>query len=269
MAPVETLFHLLLCYRARVKKIKIHDANVANGMVVYMEKALKNKHKRFEDQGKTSKLLSICRISKAYGWRTLWRQHPIASGLTMSTDGHSPDQSDQEGLARQLESVARDVEKLKRDKSSVTIEHRFGDNLGGCNSPQYHRFYDNVSTYGYQDMSVQNSYPFHEYGYQGRQQVRDRRRGASTYKRWPKKEDTPKVAFKDHSKPKVEEKGKLITNLTRCFKCNGVGYMAINFPTKRTLVFSEDLNGWIEKSEDDCQEGIVDKEDSEDQEIAS
>ncbi|KAI5664050.1 hypothetical protein M9H77_23373 [Catharanthus roseus] len=60
---------------------------------------------------------------------------------------------------------------------------------------------------------------------------------ASTYKSWPKKEDTPKVAFKDHSKPKVEEKGKLITNPTRCFKCNGVGHIAANCPTKRTLMF--------------------------------
>ncbi|KAI5648852.1 hypothetical protein M9H77_34857 [Catharanthus roseus] len=78
---------------------------------------------------------------------------------------------------------------------------------------------------------------------------------ASTYKSWPKKEDTPKVAFKDHSKPKVEEKGRLITNPTRCFKCNGVGHIVINCPTKRTLVFGEDLNGWIEKSNDDFQEG--------------
>ncbi|KAI5682199.1 hypothetical protein M9H77_03427 [Catharanthus roseus] len=45
---------------------------------------------------------------------------------------------------------------------------------------------------------------------------------ASTYKSWSKKEDTPKVAFKDHSKPKMEEKGRLITNPTRCFKCNVV-----------------------------------------------
>ncbi|KAI5681902.1 hypothetical protein M9H77_03130 [Catharanthus roseus] len=74
----------------------------------------------------------------------------------------------------------------------------------------------------------------------------------STHKSWPKKEDTPKVAFKDHSKPKVEEKGKLITNLTRCFKCNRLGHIA----TKRTFVFREDLNGWLEKSDDDCQEDI-------------
>ncbi|KAI5653055.1 hypothetical protein M9H77_30242 [Catharanthus roseus] len=85
---------------------------------------------------------------------------------------------------------------------------------------------------------------------------------ASIYKSWPKKKDTPKAAFKDHSKPKVEEKGMLITNLSWCLKCNGVGLIAINCPAKRTLVFSEDLNGWIEKSDYDCQKGIVDKDKS-------
>ncbi|KAI5639678.1 hypothetical protein M9H77_00157 [Catharanthus roseus] len=54
----------------------------------------------------------------------------------------------------------------------------------------------------------------------------------------------------------------LITNPIKYFKGNGVGHIAINCRTKRTLVFSEDLNGWIEKSEDDCQEGIVDQEES-------
>ncbi|KAI5653811.1 hypothetical protein M9H77_30998 [Catharanthus roseus] len=84
----------------------------------------------------------------------------------------------------------------------------------------------------------------------------------STCKSWPKKEDTPKLAFKDHSKPKVKEKGRLIINPTRFFKCNIVGHNAINSPTKRTLVFIEDLNGWIEKSDEDCQECIVDKEET-------
>ncbi|KAI5667718.1 hypothetical protein M9H77_17571 [Catharanthus roseus] len=83
---------------------------------------------------------------------------------------------------------------------------------------------------------------------------------ASIYKSWPKKESTPKVAFRDHPKPKVKKKGRLITNQTRCFKCNGMGHIAINHPTKRTLVLSEDLNGWIEKSNDDFQEDIVDKD---------
>ncbi|KAI5649455.1 hypothetical protein M9H77_35460 [Catharanthus roseus] len=40
---------------------------------------------------------------------------------------------------------------------------------------------------------------------------------ASTYKSWPKKEDTPNVAFKDHSKAKVEGKRSLIMNPTWCF----------------------------------------------------
>ncbi|KAI5658539.1 hypothetical protein M9H77_27332 [Catharanthus roseus] len=59
----------------------------------------------------------------------------------------------------------------------------------------------------------------------------------STYKSWPKKDETPKVAFKDNSKPKIEEKGRLITNPIMCFKCNAVAHVAINCPTKRTLFF--------------------------------
>ncbi|KAI5683017.1 hypothetical protein M9H77_04245 [Catharanthus roseus] len=76
------------------------------------------------------------------------------------------------------------------------------------------------------------------------------------------KEDTPKLDFKDHSKPNVEEKRKLVTNTTRCFKCNAVGYIAINCPTKRTLVLSEDLNGWIDKSDNDFQETTAYVEDA-------
>ncbi|KAI5664129.1 hypothetical protein M9H77_23452 [Catharanthus roseus] len=66
------------------------------------------------------------------------------------------------GLARQFQSVARDVEYLKRGKSSATIEQRVGDNFGGVNSPHHQRLYDNMSTQGYHDMSVHNPYPFHE-----------------------------------------------------------------------------------------------------------
>lgn len=33
-----------------------------------------------------------------------------------------------------------------------------------------------------------------------------------TYKTWPNKDDTPKVAFKDIEKPKVEENGRLVAN---------------------------------------------------------
>ncbi|KAI5667872.1 hypothetical protein M9H77_17725 [Catharanthus roseus] len=53
--------------------------------------------------------------------------------LIMSTDGHLTTQSHQEGLARQFHSVARDVEELKKGKSSATLEQKVGDNLGGFN----------------------------------------------------------------------------------------------------------------------------------------
>ncbi|KAI5658531.1 hypothetical protein M9H77_27324 [Catharanthus roseus] len=50
--------------RAEGKKLKIHDANVDNGRVVYMENTLKKKLEGFEDQRKASKLLLICTMSK-------------------------------------------------------------------------------------------------------------------------------------------------------------------------------------------------------------
>ncbi|KAI5676481.1 hypothetical protein M9H77_07431 [Catharanthus roseus] len=83
---------------------------------------------------------------------------------------------------------------------------------------------------------------------------------ASTYKSWPKKDKTAKVSSKDNPKSKVKEKGRLITSPTRCFKCNGVEHIDINFPIKRTLVFCEVLNCWIKKDEHDCQQDIVEKE---------
>ncbi|KAI5658120.1 hypothetical protein M9H77_26913 [Catharanthus roseus] len=81
---------------------------------------------------------------------------------TMSKEGHLPTQSHQEGI-----SVARDVEELKKGKGRATIEQRAEDNLEGVYSPHHQRAYDNVPPYGY-DMPIQNSYPFHEIGYQGR-----------------------------------------------------------------------------------------------------
>ncbi|KAI5652477.1 hypothetical protein M9H77_29664 [Catharanthus roseus] len=103
----------------------------------------------------------------------------------MSIDGHLPTQSHQEGLA-QFHSIARDVEDLKKGKSSATIEERVGDNLGGFNSPHHQMPFYNVSTYGYHNMPVQNSHPFHEVGYQGRPQFRGGRRGEEfpRYEAW-------------------------------------------------------------------------------------
>ncbi|KAI5653352.1 hypothetical protein M9H77_30539 [Catharanthus roseus] len=115
------------------------------------------------------------------------------------TNGHLPTQSHQEGnsdstrmnlnetsrfmqesiegLAREFQSVARDVKELKRGKSSSTMEQRVGDNLGGFYSPYQQMPYDNLPPYRYHDSPLQNSYPFHEGGCQGRQHIIGGRRG--------------------------------------------------------------------------------------------
>ncbi|KAI5664013.1 hypothetical protein M9H77_23336 [Catharanthus roseus] len=111
----------------------------------------------------------------------------LTCNLIMSTDGHMPTQSHQEGpsdpsrmnlnetlrpmqqsidrLARQFQSVALAVEELKKGKSSSTMKKRIGDNLGGFNSPHYQRPYDNVSTYGYHDIYQER--PQHKGGRRG------------------------------------------------------------------------------------------------------
>ncbi|KAI5681769.1 hypothetical protein M9H77_02997 [Catharanthus roseus] len=224
-----------------------------------------------------------------------WARIYYAS-LIMSMDGDMPTQSHQEGLsdpsrmnlnetlrsmqqsieglARQFQSVARDVEELKKSKSSATIEQRVGDKLGG--RPQ-HRSGRRGGLGGRLFHRPQEEYPrkeawqddnfYEDYGdnpnvsqaYHGgyyHNQLGDKTLDKIKWKVHSFKsesdpnEDAPKVAFKDYSKPKVEEKEKLITNPTRCFKCNGLESIAINCPTKRTFLFSEDLNGWIEKSDD-------------------
>ncbi|KAI5653020.1 hypothetical protein M9H77_30207 [Catharanthus roseus] len=179
--------------------------------------------------------------------------------LIMSTNGRMPTQSHYEGtsdpsrmnlnetlrsmqqfiegLARQFRSIARDIEELKNGKSSATMKKRFRDNLGGFNSPYHQRPFENVSS-----------------GYLGRPQVRDGRRGGlggrgyhrpqdefQRHEAWhednlyedygdnphPKKEDTPNVPFKDHPKPKVEEKGRLITNQTSTFLGDVVNFKVL------------------------------------------
>ncbi|KAI5653076.1 hypothetical protein M9H77_30263 [Catharanthus roseus] len=91
----------------------------------------------------------------------------VTTGLIMSLDGH---------FAYSISS-RRDVEELKKGKSSAIMEQRIGDNLGGFNSPHHQRPFDDVFTYRYHDMPVQNYHPFREVGYQGRPQFRGGRRG--------------------------------------------------------------------------------------------
>ncbi|KAI5663702.1 hypothetical protein M9H77_23025 [Catharanthus roseus] len=124
----------------------------------------------------------------------------------MSIDGNMPTQSHQGGLARQYQSVASDVEELKKGKSSSIMEKRVGGNLGGFNSPHYRRLFDNVSTYEYHDMPVQNSHPFHEGGYQGRPQLRGGRRGGLGGRGYYRQEEYPRhEAWHDNNFMKIME----------------------------------------------------------------
>ncbi|KAI5658082.1 hypothetical protein M9H77_26875 [Catharanthus roseus] len=224
----------------------------------------------------------------------IWR------GFMMSTEGQLPTQSHQEGTSdpsrMNLNEILRDVEDLKKGKSSATIEQGVRDNFRGVNSPHHPEYYDNMSTQGYHDMLVHNPYPFHEVRYQGTPQARDGigggqggsglakntieatmaiNKGIGLYINQLKeiwclnlKHQSTRVGqrkkihvrWQDNPKTKVKERGRLITNPTGCFKRNGVGHIAINSPIERTLIFNEELNGWIESEKEDFQVDIVDKE---------
>ncbi|KAI5682541.1 hypothetical protein M9H77_03769 [Catharanthus roseus] len=243
-------------------------------MVAYIEKALKSKFEGFKE------FLFLDSIN------------PRSSSLIMSMDGHLHTQSYQEGtsdptrmnlhktlrsmqqsiegLARHFQSVTTDVEELKKGKSSAKMKKTVEITLVAMIHLTIKDLlimyllmdtmiyglkiihFMKVDTKEHHKLEAEDDTIGHIKSFQDMKHVM--KITSSTYKSLPKKEDTPKVAFKDHSKPKVEGKGRLITDPTGCFKCNGVGHNAINCPTKRTLVFSEDLNGWIEKSDDDCQE---------------
>ncbi|KAI5672374.1 hypothetical protein M9H77_12738 [Catharanthus roseus] len=231
-----------------------------------------------------------------------------------------------ERLARQCKSIARDVQELKRGKSNATMEQRVGDHKLEVEEGQDKVEEDIIDHMKrFQDMkhsvriicltNLERILKLAKYTMVATMIENQKKRidlsktnlpssrivvpkpQASTYKSWRKKEDTPRVAFKDHSKPKVEEKRKvdhqsnkafasrafviptpttdvfnqgfngyfkllsystLITNPIRCFICNCLGHIAINCPTKRTSIFCECLNGWIEKDDEESLENIVD-----------
>ncbi|KAI5681994.1 hypothetical protein M9H77_03222 [Catharanthus roseus] len=128
-------------------------------MVSYLEEVFKSMLEGFEGQERVSKLFSKCTISKDQTRDELeeklakYTEKPtlpptvgLPYCLIVSTDGHLYAQSHQEGtsdptrmnlnetlrsmqqsiegLARQFQSFARDVEELKKGKSSATVEQR-------------------------------------------------------------------------------------------------------------------------------------------------
>ncbi|KAI5650217.1 hypothetical protein M9H77_36222 [Catharanthus roseus] len=82
------------------------------------------------------------------------------------------------------------------------------------------------------------------------EQVATTKPPTSNFKPWPKKEEAPRGTFQSPTKPKMEERG----------------HYASSCPTKRALIFREDLNGWIEKEEDESNECVEGEENGEDDE---
>ncbi|KAI5649969.1 hypothetical protein M9H77_35974 [Catharanthus roseus] len=98
------------------------------------------------------------------------------------------------------------------------------------------------------------------------QRVATTKSPTSNFKLWPKEEEAPRGTLQPPTKPKMEERRRIISNPPKCFECNSVGHYASSCLTKRALIFREDLNGWIEKEEDEsgkCVEGEENGEDDE------
>ncbi|KAI5681907.1 hypothetical protein M9H77_03135 [Catharanthus roseus] len=184
--------------RAQMKKLKDSNGNEDNIMVAYIEEALTNKFEARIIQGnnlmvKMAKyrrretlplmvlvcfLFLICGFYYVCGSQLPTQSHQEGTSdptrMNLNETWRSMQQSIK-GLARQFHSVARDIEVLKKRKSSAPMEQRVGDNFGRVNSPHRQRPYDNLSTQGYHDMSAHTPYPFHEGRFQGRPQGRSGR----------------------------------------------------------------------------------------------
>ncbi|KAI5657077.1 hypothetical protein M9H77_25870 [Catharanthus roseus] len=90
-APIESKLRPIT--RAWMKKLKAFNGNEDNGMVAYIEDALKNKIEGFGDQGKASKLFSICSKSKDHSrnqlegenWLSVGEGNPTINGSLAPT----------------------------------------------------------------------------------------------------------------------------------------------------------------------------------------
>ncbi|KAI5653829.1 hypothetical protein M9H77_31016 [Catharanthus roseus] len=151
-----------------------------------MEKALKNKLERFEEQGKASRLLSICSISKDQSREQI--------GEFLSFDSIDPMSSslcswgfEALGAIKEIIWGENCVSPCKKPpyhcRVAPTVAGRSGEGLCFCTllgkdfvvQVDFPALKHGV--YRFHDMPVQNSYPFYEGGYQGRPQVRGGRRG--------------------------------------------------------------------------------------------
>ncbi|KAI5653345.1 hypothetical protein M9H77_30532 [Catharanthus roseus] len=120
--------------RARMKKLKASNRNEDNGMVAYIEKALKNKFEEFGDQGEASKLFSICSISKDHStkqlegenWLSVREGHPTADGSPTPTLVVF-----NQGLDGHFESLSYRLARVSYSHSKFKILNRGSSRKGG------------------------------------------------------------------------------------------------------------------------------------------
>ncbi|KAI5676587.1 hypothetical protein M9H77_07537 [Catharanthus roseus] len=166
-SPSSMEVKLGLMTRAQRKKLKLQEDN---DMLVYMisRKAFQVVYNVYNHQGAIKEpawgelRLMMGELYPTTDDRVLhWKLELeiLNRGLIMSTNGHMPSQSHQEGpsnssrmnlnetlrsMQQSIEKLARDVEDLKKGKSSATMKQRVGDNLsggrrGGLGGRGYHR----------------------------------------------------------------------------------------------------------------------------------
>ncbi|KAI5668630.1 hypothetical protein M9H77_18483 [Catharanthus roseus] len=131
--------------RAQRKKLKIHEDN---GMVAYMEEALKSKLQGTKQGNKLEEKLAkylvettlppavapgstvASRLLDGQALKTTtYCRHVEATKFSIKVLHQGVNLG--KVLARQFKSVVRDVKSLKKGKSSAIMEQRVGDNLGG------------------------------------------------------------------------------------------------------------------------------------------
>ncbi|KAI5664590.1 hypothetical protein M9H77_23913 [Catharanthus roseus] len=186
-------------------------------------------------------------------------EQPPVEGLIMSMDGHMHTQSHQEGtsdpsmmnLNETLRSIKQSIAKLAKDVEDIKkgghqgIPQVRGGRRGGLGGRGYYRpkeeyprheawndgnFYEDYGDNPHVGQAYHGGYYGNEQGDKALEKIKYKMpifKGESDPN--PKKEYTPKVAFKGHFKPKVEEKGKLISNPTRCFSAMAWGHIALSY----------------------------------------
>ncbi|KAI5657882.1 hypothetical protein M9H77_26675 [Catharanthus roseus] len=134
-------------------------------------------------------------------------------------------------IIQELQSLRDDMRDIRRDVTNLSNQQREASPHGSINvtTPRSNRPFNCSRT---------------------TKQVATTKPPTSNLKPSPKKEEAPIGSLQPPTKPKMEDRG----------------HYASSCPTKRALILREDLNGWIEKKEDESGECVEGEENGEDDE---